>query len=193
MESKKIKLTGTSYALLALLDQFGEGTSYDIKQAMEASIENFWPVPHTTAYEEPARLAAAGYLSARQEPGGRRRRVYSLTDAGREALAAWAAEETVAPPQLRDELMLKIFAGGDPMVLHGQRVEWHRGKVEELRGYLAEVRDADVEGGEWSGNLTRSETTLIAGITYHEKMLELLEQLAAATRRGELKESVDTG
>ena len=70
---------------------------------MEISIQNFWPVPHTTAYEEPARLAAAGYLSARQEEGGRRRRVYSLTEAGREALAAWAADAGVAPPQLREE------------------------------------------------------------------------------------------
>ncbi len=58
-KSKEIKLTGTSYAVLALLDEFGEMTSYDIKQAMEISIQNFWPVPHTTAYEEPARLAAA--------------------------------------------------------------------------------------------------------------------------------------
>ena len=48
--------------MLALLEQLGEATSYDIKQALESSIENFWPVPHTTAYEEPARLAAAGYL-----------------------------------------------------------------------------------------------------------------------------------
>jgi PadR family transcriptional regulator AphA len=74
--TKNIRLTGTSYALLALLKEFGDLTSYDIKQALESSIQNFWPVPHTTAYEEPARLAAAGYLSARQEEGGRRRRVY---------------------------------------------------------------------------------------------------------------------
>ena len=55
-----------------------------------------------------------GYLSVEQEPGGRRRKSYALTAAGREALAAWAAEPTAAPPQLRDELMLKVFAGADP-------------------------------------------------------------------------------
>ena len=70
MKSKPIRLTATSYALLALLDQLGESTPYEIKQAMEKSIENFWPVPHTTAYEEPARLADGGYLSVRQEEGG---------------------------------------------------------------------------------------------------------------------------
>jgi PadR family transcriptional regulator AphA len=70
MKSKPIRLTSTSYALLALLDQLGESTPYEIKQAMEMSIENFWPVPHTTAYEEPARLAAGGFLTVRQEEGG---------------------------------------------------------------------------------------------------------------------------
>src|SRR3954449_2153984 len=94
--TKNIRLTGTSYALLALLKEFGEMTSYDIKRAMESSIQNFWPVPHTTAYEEPARLTAAGYLSARQEEGGRRRRIYSLTDLGMEALTEWARDPATA-------------------------------------------------------------------------------------------------
>jgi PadR family transcriptional regulator AphA len=170
MKSKSIKLTGTSYALLAVLAEFGELTSYDIKQAMESSIQNFWPVPHTTAYEEPARLAAAGYLSARQEEGGRRRRVYSLTEAGREALDAWAGEPETAPPQLRDEVMLKVFAGADPRALEEDRVAWHRAKLEELRGYLEIAREAE--------GFMASERTLIAGIAYHEKMLEMMAELA---------------
>jgi PadR family transcriptional regulator, regulatory protein AphA len=171
--TKNIKLTGTSYALLALLKEFGESTSYEIKQALESSIQNFWPVPHTTAYEEPARLAAAGYLSARQEEGGRRRRVYSLTEQGREALARWAAEPSAAPPQLRDEVMLKVFAGGDPARLVESRIAWHRAKLEELRGYLALVQASEGFDG--------SQRTLIAGIAYEEKMLELLESVERAT------------
>src|SRR3954454_7618915 len=108
MKSKQIKLTTTSYALLALLDQLGEATSYDIKQALDRSIQNFWPVPHTTAYEEPARLATGGYLSVKVEQGGRRRKLYRLTAAGRRALREWTDEPTAAPPQLYDEVMLKV-------------------------------------------------------------------------------------
>ncbi|HET8815576.1 MAG TPA: helix-turn-helix transcriptional regulator [Solirubrobacterales bacterium] len=167
MKSKPIRLTGTSYALLAVLAEFGEMTSYDIKQAMESSIQNFWPVPHTTAYEEPARLAAAGYLAARQEEGGRRRRVYSLTDLGREVLAEWAADPEATPPQLRDEAILKLFAGGDPEDLRDSRVAWHRAKLEELWGYLELAR-----GGE---GFDRSVRTLTAGIAYHQKMLEAID------------------
>lgn len=169
MKSKSIKLTGNSYALMALLAEMGEATSYEIKGALEVTIENFWPLPHTTAYEEPARLAAAGYLSARQEEGGRRRRVYSLTDAGREALAAWTADPTAAPPQLREESVLKTFAGADPAPLLAGRQEWHRSKLAELEGLLA-----DIEGVEGFEGPRRA---LVTGILYERKMLEMLDQL----------------
>lgn len=167
--TKPIKLTGNSYAVLALLEQFGESTSYDIKQAIEISIQNFWPVPHTTAYEEPARLAAAGYLSVRQEEGGRRRRFYSMTDKGHEALAAWAADPAVAPPQLREEAILKVFAGGDPGPLAESRRAWHEAKRDELAALLAEVRKAEDD------SFVASERTLMTGVGYHQKMLELLD------------------
>ena len=53
VKRKPIRLTATSYAILALLEHLGESTPYDLKQALERSIENFWQVPHTTAYDEP--------------------------------------------------------------------------------------------------------------------------------------------
>ncbi|MBS1885154.1 MAG: PadR family transcriptional regulator [Actinobacteria bacterium] len=169
MKSKEIKLTSTSYALLALLDRFGELTSYEIKDALESSIENFWPVPHTTAYQEPARLASGGYLSARQEKGGRRRRKYALTDKGREALRAWADAPTAAPPQLRDELLLKIFAGADPAPLVAGRLAWYREKVTELETYLAAVKLAPG----WTGPAT----VLRAGVAYNRAQIELIEAM----------------
>lgn len=170
MKSKSIRLTPTSYALLALLDQLGEATPYEIKQAMDRSIENFWPVPHTTAYEEPARLAAAGYLSVRQETGGRRRKTYALTEAGRQSLAEWAADPEVAPPQLREEAVLKVFAGGDPLTFLGPRRAWHREKLAELEGYLKEASEDETR--------RRSVLALTAGVTYHRKMLEMLDLLS---------------
>jgi PadR family transcriptional regulator AphA len=172
VKRKPIRLTSTSFAVLALFQHLGEATSYDVKQALERSIENFWQVPHTTAYDEPARLAEAGYLSVSQEPGGRRRKRYALTDAGREALRAWTAEPSAAAPQLRDEFLLKVFAGADPGPLLEARAAWHREKLAELEGYLDDVRGT--EG--WLG----PERTLMAGTAYHRKMLEILAELGGA-------------
>lgn len=170
MIRKPVRLTQTSYAVLAIFQHLGEATSYDLKQAIEISIENFWQVPHTTAYDEPARLAAGGYLTVSQEPGGRRRKVYALTDEGREALRAWAASPIAAPPQLRDEALLKVFAGAEPAPVLGPRRAWHEAKLAELEALLVEVRAA--------GGPLGPERTLIAGIAYHGKMLEVLATLA---------------
>jgi PadR family transcriptional regulator, regulatory protein AphA len=170
MKRKPIRLTQTSYAVLALFQHLGDATSYDLKQAIEVSIENFWQVPHTTAYDEPARLAAGGYLTVRQEEGGRRRKLYALTDLGRDALRTWTAEPVAAPPQLRDETMLKVFAGAEPAPLLPARRAWHEAKLRELEGLLAMVREADGPKG--------PERTLVAGVAYHRKMLEVLEELA---------------
>lgn len=169
MKSKPVRLTSTSYALLALLEQLGEATPYEIKQAMDRSIENFWPVPHTTAYDEPARLTSGGYLTVSQEEGGRRRKRYSLTDAGRKALAEWAQDPHTAPPQVRDETLLKVFAGADPSALMEPRRAYHRQKLAELQGYLDEVEGEEA----WR----RSQLALIAGVAYHRKMLEMLDEL----------------
>lgn len=174
MKSKSIRLTPNSYAVMAVIDQCGETTSYDLKGLIERSIQNFWPVPHTTAYEEPARLATAGYLSARQEEGGRRRRIYALTEKGREALTAWAGDPSAAPPQLREESVLKVFAGADPAPLLAGRIAWHEAKLAELEGTLTEVRAAEVMGGEGG------ERALLVGITYEQKTLEMLRSFAPA-------------
>lgn len=175
MERNPIRLTATSYAVMSLLELFDGATPYELKQLLEQSIENFWPVPHTTFYEEPARLAAAGYLSADQEHGGRRRKRYSLTEAGHAALRAWADAPGAPPSQYRDEAMLKVFAGADPAAAFAGRADWHRAKLAELEGYLESLR-AGQQGpraDQWRG----AEATLIAGTEYHRMMIEAFERL----------------
>jgi PadR family transcriptional regulator AphA len=180
-QSKTFRLTTTSYAVMSLLDTFGEATPYELKQALEHTIENFWPVPHTTFYDEPARLAKAGYLSQSQEQGGRRRRRYELTDAGREALRAWADAPGAPPSQYRDEGLLKVFAGADPRVVFAGRGAWHRAKLAELEGYM-EALEYEPNGpiqDRWRG----AHTTLVGGIAYHRQLAEIFERLGEERSR----------
>lgn len=185
MDSKPAyRLTSTSYAVLSLLELLGEATSYDLEQALVRSIENFWRVPHTTFYEEPARLASAGYLSARQEQGGRRRRLYKLTKHGHSALREWALDPAAAPEQIRDEALLKIFAGADPQAVLSGRAEYHRTKLAEFERYLLELRSGQ-EGprqDQWRG----AEATLVIGIRYHRFMLALIDDFLAGGEGAEL-------
>lgn len=165
MPAQPINLSSTSYVVLGLIEWRGESTPYDLKQYIERSVENFWPVPHATFYAEPDRLAGAGHLSMRREESGRRRKLYSITDAGRSVLHEWIASEEAAPPQLRDEGLLKLFFGADPVPIAKQHVEWHRQKLEELEGYLKAVRDAGGPAG--------VERTLVAGTAYNRAVADL--------------------
>jgi PadR family transcriptional regulator, regulatory protein AphA len=109
-----IRLTSTSYVVLGMLDWLGPSTPYRLKRVMSESVEDFFPVPHTSFYAEPARLAAAGYVSESVEQGGRRRRTFAITRRGREALADWLAEPETRFGEFRFPGMLKVFFGADP-------------------------------------------------------------------------------
>ncbi|MDX6664088.1 MAG: hypothetical protein QOG68_294 [Solirubrobacteraceae bacterium] len=172
MPDESPRLSPTSYAVLGLIDAWGPCTPYDLKQAIETTVVNFWPVPHTTFYAEPSRLAGLGLLVVEQEDHGRRRKLYSITDAGRTALEAWIATPTATPPQVRDEMVLKIFLGASPRPLMAERMAWHRRKHAELEGYLEAVR-----AGKGTKGMERS---LLAGTAYNQAMMEVMDRLSGA-------------
>jgi PadR family transcriptional regulator, regulatory protein AphA len=106
--SSPITLTPFSYVILALVGR-GGASAHDIVQMMrEGSV--FWTTSESHFYAEPKRLAKAGYLAARREPGRTRERTYyTLTDKGRDALAAWLAQPA-APPRVQHEAIVKLLA-----------------------------------------------------------------------------------
>ncbi|MGZ5339529.1 MAG: PadR family transcriptional regulator [Thermoleophilaceae bacterium] len=126
-----MQLTPTSYIVLGLLEWFGEATPYALKQMVAGSIGNFWTLHHAQLYSEPERLAKGGYLTEEREQGGRRRKTYTITATGREALTEWRAEPTAAVPELRAPALLKLFFGADPVQLAPAQLEAHRSKLAE--------------------------------------------------------------
>jgi PadR family transcriptional regulator, regulatory protein AphA len=129
-----IRLTPTSYIVLGLLAQADEATPYDMKAMVAAGLGNLWSLQHTQLYAEPERLADAGYLVAAQEQGGRRRKLYRITPAGRAALAAWlAAGSTDELPEIRDISLLKVFFGADPRPIARRQAQAHRAKLSEYQ------------------------------------------------------------
>jgi DNA-binding PadR family transcriptional regulator len=164
------RLTPTSYIVLGFVELGGETTPYELKQRLELSAGNFWSVPHSQLYAEPARLAAAGYLNESQEKSGRRRKRYTLTAAGREALARWRDEPTEEMPELRDLSLLKLFFGGDPKRIAAAQLAAHSGTLAAYEGML----ESDIgEGprGVW--------LSLEAGIAHEREWVRFWKKLAA--------------
>ena len=145
----EIRLTSTSYVVLGMLDWLGPSTPYRLKRVLAQSVQDFFPVPHTSFYAEPARLASAGYLDERVERGGRRRRTFALTNRGRAALQAWLDEPETRFGEFRFPGMLKIFFGADPAEFAEAQARHHG----ELAAGFEAVRAA----------ATRSEVELTPG------------------------------
>lgn len=133
-------LTPTSFIVLGLLQNAGPSTPYLLKQGVAGSVGNFWSVPHSQLYAEPARLARAGYVTEEREEGGRRRRTYAITEKGREALRDWLADAELPLPELRDPALLKLFFGAAPETLAGSQAERYREKLDEYRALHAALK-----------------------------------------------------
>jgi PadR family transcriptional regulator AphA len=103
------KLDDTAFAVLGLIALRGPSTAYEVKRALSRITNEFWSVAHVTPYRVTTELARLGMLTAEQERGGRRRRVFSLTDEGRSALRAWLSEPTSETMTIRDPGQLRLL------------------------------------------------------------------------------------
>ncbi len=102
-------LTPTSYLVLGLLEREGPSTPYELKRHVAATIGHVWSFPHALLYKEPARLAGLGLLTEERELDGRRRRLFTITPAGREDLTAWLGRPSHHATELRDLALLQLF------------------------------------------------------------------------------------
>jgi PadR family transcriptional regulator AphA len=140
------RLSPISFIVLGLVDWAGQATPYRLKQMVAASVGNFWTLQHAQLYTEPERLAKAGYLTERRERGGRRRKLYGITDRGRAALRDWRGEPTDAIPELRAPALLKLFFGADPAELAPVQIDAHRRKLDEYEQIRASMPESVPEG-----------------------------------------------
>ena len=96
----------------ALLTSLAErpGSGSELAGRFDRSIGYFWQATHQQIYRELARLEAAGWVAASRVEGARGgKRRYVILPAGLKELARWTAE-TLAPPAIRDELMVRLRA-----------------------------------------------------------------------------------
>ncbi|MBV9325104.1 MAG: PadR family transcriptional regulator [Chloroflexi bacterium] len=95
------------HAVLGLLALRGEASGYDLLQIFKESLDNVWPATQSQLYTELGKLTQAQLVTL-VAAGGRGRKGYALTDAGRAELGHWLLEE---PPTAlrRNDLLLRLF------------------------------------------------------------------------------------
>jgi PadR family transcriptional regulator, regulatory protein AphA len=166
---QEIRLTPTSYIVLGLLAWAGESTPYRLKQLAASSVGYFWSLHHAQLYTEPARLAKGGYVTERREESGRRRKLYEITEKGRQGVEEWRTEGTSQLAELREPAVLKLFFGADPKALAAVQVEANRARLAEYES-IRDSMSGDVPPG--------PRMALEAGIRLERAIVAFWEELA---------------
>lgn len=97
------------YAILGLLDTFGDMSGYDLKNRFSQSVSNIWEADLSQIYRTLDRLEAAELVSATQDPDSNRgRKIYAITEAGRTDLRQWVQQD-LQLETIRNPGMLQIF------------------------------------------------------------------------------------
>src|SRR5262245_22506428 len=100
------------YAILGFLN-YRPMTGYDIEQWMEASTGHFWYARISQVYTTVKQMESKEFWASQVErqEGKPDRRVYTITQAGRDDLLQWLGETIVEPEIKKDTLLLKLFFG----------------------------------------------------------------------------------
>jgi PadR family transcriptional regulator AphA len=138
----------TTYGLLGLL-AVRSWTGYELTRQVRRSLRFVWSASDGHLYREQNRLVALGWASVQEEPAGRRsRKRYSITEAGRSALAAWLDTDP-EEPHFQIEGVLRMFFGDmtsrEALVrTTEQTADAARRMLSEMQGFAAEYLE---EGG----------------------------------------------
>jgi PadR family transcriptional regulator, regulatory protein AphA len=101
-------LTTTQHLILTTIAWRGPCTPYELKDYFQRVVRTLVDVPHTMLYTEPPKLAALGLVHEEREETGRRRKTYSITEAGMEVVRAWLASPPSRDPSTEDEAIMKL-------------------------------------------------------------------------------------
>ncbi|HEU5001235.1 MAG TPA: PadR family transcriptional regulator [Actinomycetota bacterium] len=102
-------LPAGDYVFMAFL-ALGPMSAYDVKKAMAGTVSFFWSAAHSQVYQQARRLVRDGLVAEEAGDNARRRRLLTLTPAGRAALESWL-HSPEASVRYYDEALAKVFFG----------------------------------------------------------------------------------
>jgi DNA-binding PadR family transcriptional regulator len=124
-------------------------TGYQLAQLLRDPISSFWETRHSQIYPELSRLEGGGLVESQAGPGPgpRPKRVYAITEAGRDELRAWIARPSRFGGR-HDELLLKVYASWlvEPAVTAGLVHEARRHHATRLELYTQREASARERG-----------------------------------------------
>lgn len=178
------------FGLLGLLT-YCPMAGYDLKKIFEDSVNYFWSAQTSQIYRELKLLESSGHVTSVVEPGsaGPNKRVYSITESGRQELRAWLLDtEADIQEDNKNEFLLKVFLSSNigPQELMGlleKRLEKYKKDLDRLlssQSKVAEYKDRfDVERELlfWKISMNRGFHDIQSHIRWAEESIEFLKSL----------------
>ena len=123
--------------LVSLAEKSASG--YDLARRFDASIGHFWKASHQQIYKVLGRMEGDGWVASELVAQGGRpdKKVYVITDQGREELSLWTSKATPVE-HLRSEFAVKLRAlpfGDSAAIIDDVRVR-RRAHEEQLAYYV---------------------------------------------------------
>lgn len=86
-------------------------TGYELKQSIDSSTAHFWHAHHSQIYTtlrqmEQDMLVTSVFIKEESQP---ERRVYTITEAGTQALIEWLGQSMTEATQIKEELLVRVF------------------------------------------------------------------------------------
>jgi DNA-binding PadR family transcriptional regulator len=164
-----------SYEVLGLVGRTGAG-AHDLLRLARRGRILAW-AGESQYYTEPKRLAALGYLDAREEPGRTRpRTVYTLTEKGLDALCDYARTPVAFTPVKSDVLLRLLIAD---LVGEGPTRESIRALREDIADLSARLDDAEAT----ADALPHRRKYLLMVVGFLRRLLELHLELVDEVER----------
>lgn len=172
------------------------GTGYEISQQFQRSIGYFWSATHQQIYRTLKKLDADGLVSYTDvaQDGRPDKKVYTLSDAGRDLLAEWVTSPTAVMP-LRSDLGVKLRAAefGDLATMLGE-LKAHRDEAQAMLDlYRGFERDYYPEPDSLLGRKLHQYLVLRGGVRAAQATVDWCDETIAGLQRELDAESQSTG
>ncbi|MGH9245347.1 MAG: PadR family transcriptional regulator [Acidimicrobiales bacterium] len=129
------QVNATAGTVLGFLSR-GPMSGWDLTQAIDGSVGNFWNVTRSQVYRELKALEEQGFVTQAGATGPRERRVYKLTPAGRREFKRWVARDLGEETRRVPVLLTTFFGAAVPPKRFAEILTAHRDELEERLAHL---------------------------------------------------------
>ncbi|MEA5618462.1 PadR family transcriptional regulator [Cronbergia sp. UHCC 0137] len=175
------KIMSLAHAIATILLQSPQ-TGYDLSKEFNEKVSCYWQATSQQIYRELARMQEKEWVKVEILAQSVRpdKKIYSLTDVGRQELISWIAEPSQATA-IREDLLVKVRSGfivSEDILISEieRRKQFHQQKLEYYRSSEVEFGDLD--------QLSRPQRhiylTLRCGIRYETMWIEWCDEAIAS-------------